>query len=65
MSEQWEHAGAGGDLGDRIFDALTGGLLGTTECVRDTETDEYRDIYVGYGQKVGDAISKGQFADSE
>jgi len=61
---QWKHDGPGGDIADRMFDAATGGLLGTTECVRDTETGEYREVHVGHGQEVGDAIAKEQFVDS-
>lgn len=61
MSEKWRHAGPGGNIGDRIFDGLTAGVLGTKECVQDSATGEYREVYVAFGQSVGDAIANGQF----
>lgn len=65
MSDKWEHAGPGGNAFDAVFDTLGGSLLGTKECVRDTETGEFREVFVSPGQTVGEAIANGQFTDEE
>ncbi len=63
MANKWEHTGPGGHILDRVIDTVTLGVLGTKEVVRNTETGEYREVYVGHDQKVGDAVAKGQFID--
>ncbi len=61
MAGSWTHEGSGGSMIDTVFDAATFGLLGTKECVRNSESGEYRDVYVGPDQSVGEAIANGQF----
>ncbi len=63
MSDRWRHVSPGGNAVEQVFDAFTGGALGHKECVRDEDTGEYREVYVGPGQSVGEAIRNGQFAD--
>ena len=61
----WKHAGPGGNIVDTMIDTLTGGLLGTKETVRNEKTGEYREVYVGHGQRVGEAIESAQFVDKD
>ena len=61
MMEKWRHAGPGGDASDRVFDAVGGRILGTKECIQNTETGEFREVFVAPGQTVGEAIENGQF----
>jgi hypothetical protein len=65
MSDKWGHAGPGGDIVDGVFDALTGGIFGTNETVQNSETGEYREVYVAPEQTVGEAIEHGQFTDKD
>jgi len=62
MSSKWEHAGPGDGIIGQTMQMLG---MGGKECVRNTETDELKNVFVMPGQSVGDAISKGQFVDDE
>lgn len=58
MGNKWK------DTGHRdLFGLLTFGLLGVEATVQNTETGEYKTVYVAPGQKVGEAIERGQFTD--
>jgi len=56
--EKWKDTGHSDMAG-----TLLGRVLGKDECVINTETGEIKEVYVAPNQKVGDAISKGQFTD--
>jgi len=62
MGDKWEHAGPGGNAFSSLVDSMFGL---STETVQDTETGEYREVYVGTEQTVGEAIENGQFNDKE
>lgn len=64
MSEHWKDHGASDPIADALFNVATFGLgtqMPTTHTVQDTDTGEYREVIVGHGQDVGDAIANGQF----
>lgn len=65
MSDNWKHEGTGGNLISQTVDALTGGVLGTTESVRNTQTGEVKEVFVNRDQSVGEAVEKGQFTDKD
>jgi len=46
-----------------LFSVFTFGVLGKDETVHNTETGEYKEVFVAPGQSVGEAIEKGQFKD--
>ena len=62
MAGKWEHVGPGGGIADMVLDSFFGPRK---ETVRHTETGEYREVLVGTGQTVGEAIEKGQFVDKK
>ena len=67
MGDKWRDVGQGGRVLEGFIDALlggggdTGGLIGDTRVVQDTETGEYNEVYRGWRQTTAEAIEKGQF----
>ena len=64
---RWRDAGRGGGTVESVIDAVfggggsSGGLIGDTKIVVNTESGEYHEVYCGWRQTTDEPIEKGQF----
>ncbi len=58
-TEKWEDQG-NNDVLNFVTFGLSGKTIGHDRLVKNTETRELKTVYVAPGQKLGDAIAKGQ-----
>ncbi len=62
MGNKWKHAGTGEGIVGLTLQMIG---LGGKETVRNTETGEFRTVFVRPGETVGQAIENGNFVDDD
>jgi hypothetical protein len=60
MSKEWKDKGMTGSISNMFSSILPGA---TGHVVQNKKTGEYRKVWKGSNQSVGDAVKRGQFND--